>query len=540
MPFFLAAQLEPVGNFVFTDVQRDALATAFANPAGNFPDNTAGYFDDTADLNTRAEHFRTDMSTSGVDRGAFVGFHSGRALIPRYIGDAGITVMQDPFPPAWTTTGYGPLYSNRNIHAAALMAYAENDTVLAGYVLTALLARANDNNLDASNGGSQRISGEPTRTNSTHGTSERFPFGRQEDFRAVVGQNPWFMLSSKMEQYLISYSIIFDLVKNTTNYTNNANVINYWFNDYYRFAINSATIHTNYWLGSNWRNFQQNYARPTLIFDNRPAFSGPSTVLYNVSTAAAQGLTNRSADSFGYIHLFGETFNVAAAKSFGYDIFRAVMAIAVYADGTFHEHYRWDANPDYVYTHIVKFMFMAHTNEVGVQKGLLPTSDANKFYGYTTSMGTNELFNGGTFSSTSGGSKNLRLVLTNLSRYYRLPANGGFEGVRYRANGSAYSTSHVSNLPQAIFLSKYPNDTEIDDFKNYRSSAGYTTGLNASMQANGQTPHSLGLAWGFGQAIGGHIAFGTFNAFSGVSVEGDPVGTPTSGYFSSILNFFVE
>ena len=56
------------------------------------------------------------------------------------------------------------------------------------------------------------------------------------------------------------------------------------------------------------------------------------------------------------------------------------------------------------------------------------------------------------------------------------------------------------------------------------------------MQANGQTPHSLGGAWGFNNSIGGHIAFGETNAFSG-SVT--PPTTTTSG-LQNILSIFFD
>ncbi len=518
--------LNPVGNIIFTDKQKQLLQNAFNNPSGSFPDNTTGYFDDIAELNTRAEEFRSDMSTTGDDRGAWDIFHPGEFTLARFGGDTTSESddVNQPFPPWWNSPlGLGPLYSNRNIHAAALKAYALDDVALAGYVFDALLQRAQDEDLDYSNGGSRRLGGEPTKTNSTYGTVERFPYERQEDFRCVIAQN-YFMVCSKMEQYLVSFLITYDLIKNTTNYINNGDIVTYWFQDFYRFVKFSADRHTNYWLGSNWRSFQQDWARPTNIYSGENvAYSAPSTVLYNTSDAAAQGIQNRAADTYCYISSFGKAFPTSVesseANSFAYDIFRAMMAICVFADGTSHEHYRWSANPDYIHTQYIKWMFMAHTNEVAVERGYLPISEKGKFYDYTTFQGTDELFSGATFSSTSGGPKSLSLVIRNLGRYFRNSADGGYRDVRYTNTGVLYDRTDRTNLIMAVYLSYDDTNQEIRDFKNFNSSAGYVLGLSPTSQANGQTPHSLGTGWGFGQAIGGHIAFGETNAFGTVTSQ---------------------
>lgn len=537
----LQAQLDPVGNIVFTDLQKQAFIDAFNDPSGTFPGNTAGYFDDITDINTRAEEFRSDMSSSGVDRGAWDGFQSGNNSIAS-TGDS----TDQPFPPNWSTYGYGPQFSNRNIHAAALKAYAFDDATLAGYVFTALLQRANDIDLDFSNGGSRREVGEPTKTNATYGTNERFPFERQNNYDASIKGNPWFMVSSKMEQYLISYSIIYDLVKNTASYTSNADTLNYWFNDFYRFIRFSADINTNYWLGSNWRSFQQDWARPTLHGSAGSAYDSSGNKIYQTADGILQTFNNRAADGYSYIGMFGKVYNDSDASDFAFDIFRGILAVATFPDGTFMEHYRWDANPDYVFTNLNKFFLMAHTNEVAVAKGFLPISYKGKYYDHVETLGSDDLYSGATFSSTNvSEGKTLKLLLENLSRYYRTTSNGGFQGARNRATVSsgsvtstntAYTTGHVQNLMQGIYLSYDTNNTEIRDFKNYNSSAGYVVGLNANMQANGQGPHSLGTSWGLGQAIGGHVAFGEFDAFASAPTGNIKYVTTTGGGDGSAEN----
>lgn len=520
---FLQAQLNPVGNILFTDIQKSKLQAGFNNIGGTFPDNTTGYHDDFAEMNARAEDFRSDMSTTGIDRGAFINFHTGRNLLPRYSGDGGIASTEDPFPASWNTDGRGPLYSHRNIHAAALKAYATDDITLAGYVFDALLSRAQDDELDPSNGGSRREAGKPARNNPTYGTNERFPFERQETFRACIKNNPYFMYSGKMEQYLISFLITYDLIKDTTNYINNGDIVTYWFEDYYRFVKFSADINTSYWFGSNWRNFQQDWARPTLG-NEVASYSSPGNPLQTVSDAAKQGIQNRTSKSYLYISTFGKAFPsstiVGDANDFTYDIYRAWLAVCIFPDGTGHEHYRWDANPDYLYTQYINFLMMAHTNEVAVERGYLPISEQGKFYEYSSSMGTDELFDGTyAFTSTSGGPKNIRLVLDGLAKYHRNAANGGYSSVRYRESGSLYTTSHNQTVLASIYLAYDETDEEIQDWFSYNSSGGYVNGLNGTFQANGLGPHTLENGFGLQNAFGGHMAFDGTNVFGSEPTE---------------------
>jgi len=65
-----------------------------------------------------------------------------------------------------------------------------------------------------------------------------------------------------------------------------------------------------------------------------------------------------------------------------------MMAIAVYPDNTFHEHFRWGtnpegSNPDYIYTHLMHWFSAAHFHEVAVHKGFYPASEKGKYYDYT-------------------------------------------------------------------------------------------------------------------------------------------------------------
>jgi len=518
IPFLCVSQLDPAGNIFDTDTQKQWLTDGFNSVGNTFPDNTAGYHDDFTELNARAEDFRTDMAAGGPDRGAFVNFHTSETLLPRYSGDNGIST-EDPFPASWQADGRGPTYSHRNIHAAAMKAYATDDATLAGYVFDALLARARDDELDFSNGGSEREAGKPSRSNPTYGTAERYPFGRQETFRAVIGQNPYFMLSEKMEGYLIAFLRVYDLIKNTSNYINNGDEVTYWFEDYYRFVKNSADIHFDYWLGSNWRAFSQDWDRPTNVFSDNVAYDGPSSVLYTTSSAAAQGFTNRSTASIAYISSFSKAFPTSTTATdgndFAYDAFRGWLAIAIFPDGTGHEHYRWDANPDYLYVQYFNWMLIAHTNEVAVEKGYLASSEDDKYYGYSSSMGTDELFVGATFSSTSGGPKTLRVALDGLAKYHRNGANGGYSSVRYRDNSSLYVTSTNQTVLPAMYLAYDPTDEEIQDWFGYESSGGYVNGLNATFQANGLDPHTLENAFGGQGYLGGHTTFNGQGAFGG-------------------------
>jgi len=206
------AQLKPVGDIVFTDNQKTKLTQAFANPSANFPDNNINFYNDIDDINKRAEEFRTDMSTMGEDRGAYDFLHKGlEATIPN-CPNPPVKCLVEPFPQYWDENNK-PLLSHRNIHSAAIKAYAANDLQLAEYVFEAIKQRAQDDNLDFSNGGKKREElGEPARPNGSYGQIERFPYEGYPGYETPSVKNPWFMLASKMEQYAISYSLIYDMI----------------------------------------------------------------------------------------------------------------------------------------------------------------------------------------------------------------------------------------------------------------------------------------------------------------------------------------
>ena len=503
-PVLGVSQLTIEGNGLFTDSQKVEMVKRWNDPESTFPGNQVGYNSDVVYHKESAAEFYSDVITnSGPDRGRYTWMDSEPSGVIIGNGKASPNALRSPC---------GKCIGN--IHSAAIRAYLENDIVLAMAVWSELHALALDDKLDASNGGIEREFGEPKRENPTFGTVRRHNYDADHD------THPYFMWASKLEQYLHSYGIIYDLIKQDSNYKSQEQIVNYWFKDWADFMMSVSDNRAKRYLGEKWRKFSRDYKNSTFYSgagkNQTHAYfdSNGNNGQLRISTAQSGALSNRSFDRVAFIAAFGTYFNSPIHRDFAFDYFKAGIQIGMFPDGTWNEWYRshdgkTNLGGDYTFTTLMHFVIMAQNHAVAVNNGFKGVSDPGKYYDYVTSEGSDERMPAYASSSTSGGKKGILLGLMNLSKYYRSKDSDGYINIRYNEAGKSYNLRGLPfHLPTAIANTYYKNQG-LYDFYKFIPSAGYgSVKLKPNKSANIRGPHTMGISWGMGQTIGGLFPYG--------------------------------
>lgn len=498
------------GNTTFTPPQLDEMNRRL-DVGGLYVDtnfNNQRFFGDGNQIRAGAEEFLNQEQNGGFVN-EFTWSHPGRP-IPEY--DAGPWEPTPPYSPAGSAT-----LNLEFIHYASVLsavwkgrtasitfsgetkskdAHAQD---LARAVFDVILRRSQDPKLD-------------------FGDTGRWARGTTAD------GNPHFITMSKMSKYLTSFSLIYDQLGGYSSYVNNVSLVDTWFSDAAAFGYDRSVQRANRILGANWRSFAPNsYAvnnslenprLPAGNSQNHTHYNSAGVGQYSVSNAQVNSMTNRMMDFASYVSNYGALYNNQFYKDYAWDVFRCVMMIQVFPDGTYAEWYRsWDANPTigitYATLSIFKVVADAYRHAVGVQNGVVGLTDIGKYYDYTTSIGTDELYSVYRATSTSGGNKGIRLMVENMSKWYRTTANGGWSDVRY-AEGGNFIDSY--NKPFTVFASMantYYQDPVITDYYKFNTAAGYTGSMGwfngfGVASAGAWTEHSLGLGWAESGLLGGY------------------------------------
>ena len=367
--------------------------------------------------------------------------------------------------------------------------------------------------------------------------------------RNTADGNPHFQAISKFAKFLASYAIIQDQLTGYANYTSNVTSVDAWFAAAADFCYQRANNRINSQFGSGWENFNTNsFNTNASIYSafNSQSFthfnsSGVGAPGYEITTHQASGLNNRMMDFVDYVSIYGVHYNDTFYKDFSFNVFRLQMAVGTFSDGTFNEWYRsYDGDPTVGYTYatltIFKLVAMAHHHAVAVQNGLTGVSNIGLYYDYTSSLGSDELYSSYVGGSTSGGNKGIRLLLDNLSRYYRQSAQGGFLDTRFAEGGNSMDIT-ADYRPYTIMVAmanSYYDDSDLNDYWNMRTSAGYDGmgwdegGIQQARNAGPYSEHSIGLSWGVsGSVYGGYFGQADMEnvTFSSATVDrGDIVG----------------
>ena len=483
-----AYELKIVGQAFLTSNQKKQLQTRKELTSGLYVSTEQGFFGDWNFIKNRANIFFSDAQTNSGDRGRWAGFSTEN-------GEIGTI---DPS----SVIGPLPLRVNDNIHYAALIAFLDDDIELARAVFNELVIVANDDQLDASNG--------TTKHNATFGTTIRFNY----EYRS--SGDPWFFSAAKIQKYLESYALIYPLIESDTFFQNNVERVEQFFEDWHNYMKQISDNLMRGFVGDNWR--EGLYERTTIVEPADADFTQPYTHLdqnnqpVNPTTILQNGaFNNRVWDFIGLVSSYGIYFNNADSRDFTWSYFKLFLELNVFPDGTLSEWYRsYDGKPNqgfvYNYSTLLHISRVAQKHAVAVENGLPGVTDRGKYYDYTTSIGTDEKSTNYPGGSTSGGEKGILTMLTNLSRYHRLPEDGGYIGLRKAENFERYNGDlYVWSIVPAI-ANTYYQLQELTDYTKFDITKGYpgpdSTRGNAG--ASGWGPwgeHSWGAS-GTGYGIG--------------------------------------
>lgn len=531
-----------VGQAVFTLAQLDEM-DARLDGGGLYVDTnsgSSGFFGDGNQILAGAEVFLNEEQGSGyANRFTWM---SSATPIPDY--DAG------PYEPSpvYSPAGAGTL-NVEYIHYASILAAVWNgrsETVtfsgetkskdahaldLAQAVIDVLIQQKNDPKLDYTN-------------------TSRWVHNNADG-------NPHFIMIAKMSKYLSSYALVYSQLSGYTPYTSNKTSIETWFTAAKSYAMDRHNLRVQAFLGTNWRNFANNSFGSTTDYggagnhQSHVYFNSGGTGFLEVSSAQASATNNRALDFASYVGNYSVHFNDAAAKSYMFDVFRLHMMFAVFSDGSYMEHYRaYDTQPElglhYSWLAVFKLVAEAYRHEVAIANGLTGASEPGKYFDYSTSIGTDELYSSYPSSSTSGGTKTIKLMIENLSKWYRTTANGGWNDVRYAEGGNAIDEYERPYTLPAAMANTYYNDANLEGFykmtgTGYGNMSGY---YNGAASTGAWTEHSLGISWGEGGTFGGFWGLADMEdiMFSESPVDPEEPGeTISDGSVGiSFLNFFMN
>jgi len=367
--------------------------------------------------------------------------------------------------------------------------------------------------------------------------------------------NPHFMAIAHMSKDLSAYALVFSQLNGYASYTENVQSVEKWFGDAADFAYQRASMRANTVFGgvtldtmtfSDEKQAERYADGPDIqgfVYTLNDGNNEPKLI---VSNAQASGLNNRMLDFTSYVGNYGVHFNDATYKKFVWDIFRLVMEIGVFPDGSYNEHFRSSElrvkkgkpfnGPEqglhYTNISVFKFVAEAYRHAVAVENGLIVDEERGKYFDFTTSDGTDERYKTVEYEgdSTSGGNKGLRLVLDNLSKWYRSSENGGFGDIRFARNGESIDAKKRAYTVLAAMANTYYNDADLKSYYLLDTTEGYSGpdywsgGQIAVANAGPWAEHSVGLSWGESGSYGGY--FGLASMENIVFSNSSPVAMP--------------
>ena len=493
-----------------------------------------GHIDEAEMIKNDVSNFYNDVVVNGgADRGRWDNFYGMNGLLPLNPGTAA-----QQYEPHYTRanraqSGTFPNenYSSERLHEAAILAFAlnkadsdfqigevsKNSKIIAKElslgIWQEIVAMAIDDKLDASNGGRERLSGEPERNNSSFGQTVRFDHTAQaskSDRAGIQRGEPYYISAMKMVKVLHSYGLIKEIIETENDFLENESFVNYWIQDWVRWAYGQYNRFFVNSFGSNWRDFEKNYS-PTSSFEGSGSdqaytyYDGNGNGINRVTEAQRFTLNNRELIYPLLVKTFATYFDVKELEDWAFDVFKVYIALGVYPDGTHHEMYRLGSNQianDFpmVYPELSTAILLAwaRTHEVGVQNGSL--SNAQKYWAYSSSLGSEELYQNAWETSTSGGQKGLEMVLENIAGYLKSDEDGGFVGKRYNQNGILLDNRNQTMTAIYAMAERY-YDNEL--FQRIVTRNGFPKYRPVGLAG---LPTEAGAAWGLYLSMGGETA----------------------------------
>lgn len=470
---------------------------------------------------------------NGQDRGRWDNFYNLNSLLPLDPSTASERYEPHYLRANRSQPGTYPNenYSSERLHEAANLAFALNiadeDYQIAGITKNSkqiakelalaiwkeIVAMANDDKLDASNGGRERLAGEPSRNNPSFGQTIRFDHTGQaskSNRQGIQRGEPFYISAMKIVKVIHSYGLVKQIIEEEIEFNENEAFVNYWVQDWVRWAYGQYNRFFVNSFGTNWRGFDRNFSSTRSFGGNGSDqayafYDAQGNGVNRITEAQRFTLNNRELIYPLLVKTFATYFDDSDLEDWAFDVFKLYIALGVYPDGTHHEMYRVGSNQiannfPMVYPELSTGILLAwaRTHEAGVKNGSL--SDSNKYWEYTSDLGSDELYQNSWETSTSGGQKGLEMVLSNIAGYLKSETDEGLVGNRYNQNGILIDNRDQTMTAIYAMANRYYNNQL---FEGIVRRNGYPVYRPLSLAG---LPTEAGAAWGLYLAMGGETA----------------------------------
>ncbi len=520
IPLFSIGQ-NIVGQALLTESQIAEINIRLSNIEGDYVStnyNNNGFYGDGNEVLSGAETFLNEEESTG--------YHCQWTYFTNYVSNSrdSINSNGEPFAknlPEYKGVNWRSLCTEY-IHYAAYMARVwrdETDRInfsgitktkrehaidLANAVINVLNEQANDSLLD-------------------WGNTARFV-----QTSAYIG-NPLFISMTKMSKYLDSYAYVAQVVTTDNNDVYEKMLgIEQWIKNAVEYAYLKQQIRNENAFGAK---LPENITNTTLQtvglgynkqHNNTYVYYDINGVGQQVSTLGVRyAINNRNWDFIGLIANYGILFNHTEYKKFAKEMFKLALKVGVMPDGTWFE---WDrgtlSSPTNGTTYTGLTMYhlakIAYNHAVAVENGLDGMTNKGEFFDYTTSEGSSELYMGNSGyegPNTSGGEKNLKLMLKNFLKHYRNEEDGGFIGVRFAEGGKDPETLTRNPLVGVAMANTYYQDQNLKDGYLQKIEKGYNgaryygdEGIPVIKSSGAIIQYSLGTSWAESGTHAGYLS----------------------------------
>lgn len=357
-----------------------------------------------------------------------------------YTGDPAQVLSEEPKPGDNTGIDY--------IFKAAVWAWAYEDVSIANQIANEILWHASNANYD-------------------FGNTAKFLRTR------TIDVNPYFVQAAWIEKY---HTIWHEVVKQleSTLTAGEITTIDNWFADAADWLYNAAGVHLDLYMGNDWENLNVAESVGIEFLDSTPLENSGGTPYSEWAVSAWQeSMNNRVFDAVSYVHAYGIEHNNSTYRQFGTAFFKLNMQYMVYLNGIMAEIKRTtDAAPNlgvqYIHICITGLVMIAHAEQAAWYNGKIQANGWTRenLYTYSTTAGHENgvSYNGhGPYlgGSTTDGvtQKNLLMVLQGITKFFRSPANGGFNPPFYRNSVLIDATTSKFPVPYQMANAFYNNQT---------------------------------------------------------------------------------
>lgn len=340
---------------------------------------------------------------------------------------------------------------------------------------------------------------------------------------------PYMFIALKMAKFIETYTLVEAI---STMSSSDKAEIEAWFKEWNDFFKVVLRFSSEVAYGPNWEN--EEYVSTDYNFAVQNSSTRTNPIDGRTSTGAQQtGLNNIRAHMMGLIHTYGIYFNEQDSKDLSFAWYKMMVQLNHFSDGTTAEMIRsYNGNESlglvYNMVNLTASIKAAITQKIAVVNGLDGADNADEYFDYLTSKGTDDYPGLSDYvgTSTSGGNKNLLLLFKNHLDYKRQHGGQGHSPQR-RLNGDLMDgDAKMTHRPAAAIMDLFYNDDEIDAAIINDGNYGYTQSNLTSGANTGGYPHTLNGTW---NSLYGMIYYVDIDGAFSVNSSGDSDDTGDSG-----------